>query len=230
MKKRSERETYDSFIKSNPQWEPHRDLIFAPPSEEELVENYPGVDREVASRCMERLSQFITRGAQYMMMRIEGESDRMAAMVALRKGPGLSTDDTFFHGMKPLYDQFESQKALDRVLDESKKRGFVPDKNSVYFPNLARFKGDPEAYVSRAQGRSYIKKLLEKRGWESDGAVKVKGREATSDPYDRKNRKLLGEDVISKYAGKMVEQDPSLKRISRQELREKVIEKHGPKD
>ena len=84
--------------------------------------------------------------------------------------------------------------------------------------------------VTRAMGRSYIKKLLEKRGWESDGAVKVKGRQPENDPLDAKNCVPMGNDVIQHYAAKMVAKDPSLKRLKRSELRAKVIEKHGPRN
>lgn len=217
------------FLKSNPEWKDSRDLIYAPPTADEIEKHFPDADEEILQRSGEMLSPFVTRGAQYYRMRQAGESDNLAAMVALRKGPVLSTDDTFFQGMGTLYDQFGSQQALNRTLAESKKRGFVPDKNAVYFPNLARFKGDPEAYVSRSQGRTYIRKLLERRGWESDGAVKVKGRGPEKDPYARENCIPLADDAIQQYSAKMIQKDPSLKRLSKREMREKVIEKHGPK-
>lgn len=231
MKKvKAEQDAYRDFMVANPDWAEHRDLIFCPPDADEIKSLYPDASQEILSRCMEGMSRFVSRGAQYLRMRMAGESDSLASMVALRKGPALSTDDTFFQGQGSLYDQFGSQKALDRNLAASKRHGFVPDKNDVYFPNLARFKGDPEAYVSRAQGRSYIKKLLEKRGWESDGAVKVKGRQAENDPLDAKNCVPMGNDVIQHYAAKMVAKDPSLKSLKRSELRAKVIEKHGPRN
>ncbi len=220
---------YLEFLQDNPDWAACEDLLIQPPDAEEIEKGYPDADRELLARCREMLGRYVTRGAQYTKMREAGESDKLAAMVSLRKGPVLSTDDTFFQGMQPLYEQFGSQKALDRNLAASKAQGFVPDKNAVYFPNLARRKGDPEAYVTRAQGRAYIRKLLEKRGWSAEGAVSVKGREPETDPLDRKNCIPLADDVIQRYAGKMLEKDPSLKRLSRKELRAKVIEKHGPK-
>ena len=231
MKKiKAEQDAYRDFMVNNPDWAEHRDLIFCPPDAEEIKSLYPDASRELLSRCMEGMSRFVSRGAQYLRMRMAGESDSLASMVALRKGPVLSTDDTFFQGQGTLYDQFGSQKALDRTLAASKAMGFVPPKNAVYFPNLARRKGDPEAYVTRAMGRSYIKKLLEKRGWESDGAVKVQGRQPENDPLDAKNCVPMGNDVIQHYAAKMVAKDPSLKRLKRSELRAKVIEKHGPRN
>ena len=231
MKKiKAEQDAYRDFMAANPDWAEHRDLIFCPPDAEEIKSLYPDASRELLSRCMEGMSRFVSRGAQYLRMRMAGESDSLASMVALRKGPALSTDDTFFQGQGSLYDQFGSQKALDRTLAASKAMGFVPPKNAVYFPNLARRKGDPEAYVTRAMGRSYIKKLLEKRGWASEGAVNVKAREPENDPLDAKKCIPMGNDVIQHYAAKMVAKDPSLKRLKQGELRAKVIEKHGPRN
>ena len=226
--KKAIKKFYSEFIKSNPDWLEFRDLLLAPPDAEEIRKGYPDADRELLSRCMEPLTGIVTRGAQYLRMRMSGEGDKLASMVSLRKGPVLSTDDTFFQGQGTLYDQFGSQKALDRTLAASKAMGFVPPKNAIYFPNLARKKGDPEAYVTRAMGRSYIKKLLEKRGWESEGAVRVKGRQPENDPLDPKNCVPLADDIVKQYADKMIKQDPSLKRLKKSELREKVIAKHGP--
>jgi hypothetical protein len=226
--KKAIKKFYSEFIKSNPDWVEFRDLLLAPPDAEEIRKGYPDADRELLSRCMEPLTGIVTRGAQYLRMRMSGEGDKLASMVSLRKGPVLSTDDTFFQGQGTLYDQFGSQKALDRTLAASKAMGFVPPKNAIYFPNLARKKGDPEAYVTRAMGRSYIKKLLEKRGWESEGAVRVKGRQPENDPLDPKNCVPLADDIVKQYADKMIKQDPSLKRLKKSELREKVIAKHGP--
>lgn len=220
---------YEKFIEDNQDWVLYQDLIIAPPTADELVNEYPDADSEIVNRSQEMMSRFVSRGAQYMKMRLAGESDKLATMVSLRKGPVLSTDDTFFQGSKPLYEQFGSQKALDRNLAVSKRMGFTPDPNSVYFPNLARFKGDPEAYVSRSQGRGYIRRLLEKRGWSSEGAVSVAGRGPESDPLDAKNCVPLGEDVIQRYAGKMIEKDPSLRQLGRKELRERVLDRHGPR-
>lgn len=223
----------DEFLAANPQWVEAEEYLVVPPNAGEIAEAYPDADGELLSRCEEVLKYFakgwpITRGAQYMQMRMAGESDKMAAMVAMQKCAGLDTDDVFFSGSKPLYDQFESGKALERQLKITESHGFRPSANATYFPNLARFKGDPEAYVTRAQGRTYIRQLLERRGWSSDGGVKVAGRQPESDPLDAQNCKALGEDIIRKRMSSMVKSDPSLKGVSRRELRQRIVAQHGP--
>lgn len=204
------------------------DLILSPPDGDELVSKWEDVDRQLLGRCLEYIAQGVTRGAQYWMMRERGSNDKFAAMVALQAGPVLSTDDTFFQGQKPLYEQFGSQKHLDRYIKAAKKRGFTPSPNSTYFSSLARFPGDPEAFVTRAQGRSYIRKLCEQRGWACEGAVKVDHREPESDPLAYENCKPLGEDLIRNREEQMIQKNPELKRADRRELREQILAKHGP--
>lgn len=41
-------------------------------------------------------------------------------------------------------------------------------RNSVYYPMLARFPGDPEAVCSN---RTEIKRLVKRRGWKCEGMV-----------------------------------------------------------
>ena len=215
-----------------PQFSKCPDLVFAPPDRKEILKEWGGsgftVDQQVLERCMEMIDHTITRGAQYWMMRFNGSSDSFAAMIALQQGPGINTDDTFFHGSKPLYDQFGSQQHLDRYLKAAKRRGFTPSVNSTYFPSLARFAGDPEAFVTRAQGRGYIRKLCEKRGWACEGAVKVDHREPESDPLAPEKCTPLGEDIISNRASEMMNKNPDLRFMNRKDLREQIIDKHGP--
>ena len=215
------------FVANNPEWQANADLIYVPPTWDEIAESYEDASTDVLDRCMEFIGPMVTRGAMYIRLRKEGNSHNWAAMCALQKGPALSTDDTFFQGSKPLYDQFESQKHLDGYLKESAKRGFVPNKNAVYFPGIARFRGDPEAYVTRAQGRTYIKGLLERRGWACEGAVKTAHRQPEDDPLAARNCVRLADNIIIDRAKTMQKQDPSVKRMSRQALREKIIAEHG---
>jgi hypothetical protein len=230
MKRYTQKVIIEKFLEQNPDWSKYPDLITNPPTAEELQVEFKDVDPEVLRRHGEWIAALVTRGAFYFRARMQGSSDRAAAMYALQKTARIETDDVFFQGAKPLYEQFESQQALNRTLRESKKRGFTPDKNAIYYPNLARFRGDPEAYVTRAMGRSYIRKLLENRGWSAEGGVNVKGREPESDPLDAKNCKPLGEDIVRRRMSEEIKKNPDLARgKNRKELRQKIIERHGSK-
>ena len=214
------------FVAANPEWADDIDLVPFPPGPDELAEEYPEVDSDLLEHCMEVVNPGVTRGAFYMHMRRKGESHSMADMLALQRPMGLDTDDVFFSGSKPLLEQFESERALKRNIAGAKRHGFTPPMNSTYFPNLARFPNDPEAYVTRAQGRGYIRKLLDKRGWACEGGVKAEHREPEYDPLEA--APALAPGLVAEKARAMVEKDPALRKLKRQELRERVLDKHGP--
>lgn len=222
----------DEFLRVNPDWVMHADLVVAPPNLSEVFNWYsdtggPMLDAIDEPYLVGRFA--VTRGAIYCRMRAMGESRNMAEMVAMQTGPGLNTDAVFFSGSKPLYDQFESQSNLNRYLKAAKQHGFTPGKHSTYISSIARFPGDPEAWVDQTQGRGYIKRLMEKRGWACDGAVNVVGREPESDPLAPENCKPLADDIVKIRERKMLQGNPDLARLNRSELRRRIIDKHGAK-
>lgn len=85
---------------------------------------------------------------RYAACLVEGSSPRLADMLASRQAPALMTDAVFMQGHP-----------------EARK----------YMPSLARFPGDPEAFVS---GRGDIDRVLRERGWGAEGAVNRKPRES----------------------------------------------------
>jgi hypothetical protein len=90
-----------------------------------------------------------------------------------------------------------------------------------YFSGLARFHGDPEAFVD---SKDDIRKLCERRGWSCEGAVNVKAREV-----EPKAGPVLAPDIVESLVDDMIDKDPGLATKHRQELREAAIDKHGPK-
>ena len=227
MSKSENQEVLADFLEKNPEWHDYADLLVVPPSPGEISDEYPGTSSDVLDRADEIMAGGYTRGAFYVRLMSSGQSQSMAEMLALQKGPGLDTDDVFFSGSKPLYDQFGSQKHLDRFLKQAKARGFTPPVNSTYYPNLARFPGDPEAFVTRAQGRSYIKKLCESRGWECSGGVKAEYREPERDPYE--TAPALADDIVRESMAEEIKKNPEMSKQERRQLRSKVIKKHSHK-
>lgn len=217
------------FLKEHPEWTQDQDLVRVPPTAYEVETEYPESAGMDLLRDPGAMSTFgVTRLALYVSIRRKGEDHKWAVMLASQQGPALNTDATFFEGMPRLYEQIGSQRRLNKMLAVAAKHGFKPNPTDVYQPGLARFQGDPEAFVPATGGRSYIRKLCEKRGWACEGAVKVKAAEPLSDPLAPENCKPLGEDIIRDRAAEMVRKNPDLKRKSRRELREAVLEKHGP--
>lgn len=230
----------DKFFADNPDWRPFADLVAIPPLPEELMKEFHNVSSEVLARCMEFVKEgggFVTRGAIYCRVRREGEeygenADRWATMLCLNAPPGIQTTDTFWMGRKPWHEVYGSPDTkqnntyVNHVKRELAKRGVNLKPNDEYMPELARFVGDPEAVVSFDGARSYIKNLCEKRGWACEGAVSVDHREPDSDPYD--NAPAMDERLIRQKGRQMVQKDPSLKKLPRRELRQKVLDRFGP--
>jgi hypothetical protein len=160
----------------------------------------------------------------YIKMRREGNTHRFSDMVACQTGPGLMTDSVFFAGQPRIGDQFVDDAQRKRVFKVAKQHGYTPGVNDVYEPGLARFQGDPEAFVPPTGGRGYIRKLCEKRGWACEGAVKTAHRPPEKDPYE--HSVPLAEDLIRDHMQHEIKKDPSL-RTKKKELREKIIAKHG---
>lgn len=233
MKKKSKTFTkIDELTSRFPDWTSYLDLLIAPPTAEEALEQYPELRTDVILSHPMKLTTFgVPMISLYYKQRLEGVPHKLASMVASQRGPRVNTDDTFFAPMKTLSEQFASESELKVMLRIAKKQGFTPGMNHVYVPQLARFRGDREAYVSRTDGRAQIRKICEQRGQElsvntSDSSMKATHRQPESDPYESAPK--IAENLIGKYANRMAKKDPSLRGKSRRELREMVIQKHGP--
>lgn len=217
----------DRWIASHSEWRGHADLLIRVPFVREVLMEYPD-----AIGCDSMEGQFASDGsprlAFYVRLRREGKDHRWAEMFASQRAPGAVTDDTFFAGIPRLAEQIGSDKQVDRYVKAARKHGYNPSPNDVYQPGLARFPGDPEAFVSRTKGRGYIKELCQRRGWGCSGSVNVQAAEPTSDPYSKANTIPMGKDLVAQYSRELIKQNPDLKTKSRAELRRMVLAKHGP--
>lgn len=227
----------ETFFRDNDDWRPHADLVAYPPTPAEMMKEYTDVNPEVLARCMEFVSEgggVVTRGAIYLRIRHEDKKagDKWAAMLALQAPPGVQTTDTFWAGRKSWVDVF-GERYANTVKEGFARKGINIPSNAEYMPELVRpgygpKNPDPEAIVPFGGGRSYIKRICEQRGWSCHGAVNVEEREPDSDPLAPENCVALAPNIIRKKMKEMVKQNPSLKRVPRQALRERVLAKYGP--
>jgi hypothetical protein len=107
-----------------------------------------------------------------------GCTPKLAAMLATRSFPGFSTDDTFMKGGKSG-EQFASNPGMYTHFAQMAEADGVSICGRKYIHGLARFPGDPEAWVS---GKSDVLRILKERGWASTGAVEYTPPEPTSAP------------------------------------------------
>jgi len=216
----------DGFFESHPNFRPYADLVVIPPSREELVEEFPeaGSDSDFAMDQYTR-TQPLTRYALYVISRREGNDHKFASMASCQRTPKGVTDDLFWNGRAHFSQMYGDDYANDirRIL---KNQGVTLGAHEDYCPELARFRGDKEAVISRSQGRGHIKRLCESRGWACEGMVNTDAREPERDPFD--NSHGMANDLVVDNAQRMVQANPDLQRKSKRELRDMVLEKHGP--
>jgi hypothetical protein len=158
---------------------------------------------------------------------------RFRDMCESHAAPGLRTETSFWSGRGSLADQWKHEpKYLEMLCRNARKRGYNPKSTDTYFQSLARpeFRdGDPQAFVSAAEGISKIKKIYEARGIEhSDGIIKTTGREA---PSMLEKPKKLANDIVHRLSAEYRKKDPEkYGKMKKNELREVVIQNHAPKD
>jgi hypothetical protein len=134
----------------------------------------------------------------YVAMRMAGESQRMAAMLARREGPALKTDAEFRKGTWGG-NQFASCPAVGHEYVSRARAAGIDPAGKVYLRGLARFPGDPGAWVS---GRLDVERIASERGWGVSGSVNVARREV-----EPMANIPVGEDIVSAAASRLMSRD-----------------------
>lgn len=150
-------------------------------------------------------------------------SEKLTEMLAARSAPKAQTDREFFAGQGTLADQFSgNDDQLNKVIGNAKKHGYKPQYTDTYVPALAKFAGDPAAFVSASGGRGHVQRVCERRGWTCNGSVNVKGR-----PSDPGPDTVLGENLVQEAVDNLSIKNPDLARkATKRELREEAIHQH----
>lgn len=166
------------------------------------------------------------------LVQVSGPPEDQAALrrkfediVESKQGPGLSTDSTFFSGAGTLDRQFGKDKqALQEVVTGAKRSGFRPTGNELYQPSLARFPGDPRAFISQADGKAKVRKIVEETGTGCEGAITVKAREPEQEPQVKHK---LAPQIVRRHLREKLK-NPDNARRDRRELVEQIVHEHGP--
>jgi hypothetical protein len=163
--------------------------------------------------------------AFYERMRDEGTSHSLAEVFATQQSPGIAgTDSNFFAGL-------HSGNHLDRwpgpvrraYLAKAKAAG-VDISGCVYLPSLARFPGDPLAWV---RGRGDVKKLCEQQNLTSHGAVEHQADESRIAETAAKRSVPIAPDIVERELAKELTKHPE-KKLKVQETREEVADRIMP--
>lgn len=154
-----------------------------------------------------------------------GCTPRLADMLASRSFPGTKgTDRAFLQGRPTDGAQFEHVPLVGRHHLALAERAGVSVTGKVYNGTLARFPGDPEAWVS---GLGDVRRVCESRGWAAEGAITVK---APSDVEPVATPYRVADDLVERYVEDAIDENPDLapKRAAvKEELAHKLAGIHG---
>lgn len=154
-----------------------------------------------------------------------GCAPRLAEMLALQQPPGCQTDREFTLGQGTLAQQFDGEEqVLEQLVAKSKRMGYTPDYTDVYTPTLVRPEvgpGDPQAFVPAVNGRSHVKRVLERNNWSGYGMVNRKRVEVEPEPGPPIDPEIVGREV-----GRMIHENPSLA-PRRAQLAEEFVHRHA---
>ena len=208
------------FIDANPAFEKDIALLLVPPSPGEARDEFPDTPAYLLENPWEQIKPGITRLAFYVVQRRDGASANWAEITATQQCARVDTDAVFFSGLTGFGEQMSENDSKRMVKASQRLHGFTPPPGAIYFSSLAQSKGDPAAYVTRSQGRSYIKKLIESRGGIMSRDGEVTWRQPESDPFDSSTP--IASDLLEDAVQRESKKNPG-KKVNRKELREKVI-------
>jgi hypothetical protein len=183
------------------------DLAVPAATDHDAIEFY-GDSRHTVEDCV-----------NYARMRRMGESHRMAEILALRTFPATRTDKEFLKG---THEQFADAPGVgDRYKAIAEAHGLNTN-GLVYIRGLARFPGDPQAWVS---GRGDVSRIAEERGWGVHGAVEVERREVEPEPDI-----TVADDIVADLATDLVEEgmDPREATQLARDIRSGKVDDYDP--
>lgn len=174
------------------------------------VERWPTVSDDV--RVQDR----------YAAMRAAGESHSMAEMLATRSFPGLKgTDAVFMEGRKLGGQQFESlPRHMGQMYLEEAAKANVNVSGKYYLGTVARFPGDPKAWVS---GLGDVRRIAKERGVAVVGAVNIDAPKY-ADGYVPPEKYRVDDSIVAEHVDNVIGERPaSLRELA--DVRESVAKR-----
>lgn len=151
-----------------------------------------------------------TQQAAYEKMRADGESHNMAEMLATRSLPGLKTDTNFMARRR-------RRQRLPRAYYEMAKKAGVNTEGRWFCGDVAKYPGDPEAWV---EGRGDIKRICEKNNWRAEGEVECNAKPL--DVPDGDGKYYVADDIVKREVSRLGKLDPGL--VDTPQRRERTTE------
>ena len=180
-----------------------------------------GLTREQAEELCERKAHHptltgVTFNGQWVSLSPSSSPDTLRAMLESGQAPQSKTDREFWAG------RWEDEDQITRRYRKEAEASGVSTNGKFYSSSLARFPGDPQAFVS---DRHDVQKLIESRpGWQVSGMVQAQGAPIDAEPVDVP----LADDILDGRVGVELLKNPGLREKPREEVREAVAKKATP--
>jgi hypothetical protein len=180
-------------------------------------------DTDLACSGFREISRQEAVQLEYIALRAEGLSHNLAEMFALQAPPQIAGTDAIFLQGHDRGNQWEGQEYVGDMYKAEARAAGVDVTGKVYLGGLARYPGDPEAWVS---GRGDVKRVCEQRGWGCTGAVKVKAAEPLGPP----ETVALADDIVDDKVAEIMGHVPEKERphVDVHDLREQVKDTMTP--
>lgn len=159
----------------------------------------------------------------YDALRSAIEAERLADMLESGQTPHCISDQTY---MKDHINggQFAKSPHMGNYYRHITEQNGGNTNGKRYISGLARFPGDPEAWVS---GRDDIKRVIESRpGWSCEGTVNIDGKKNSPPPPPAVD---VADDLVNKYTEVVASTLPDPERIDLVDLKEQVKERIRPR-
>jgi hypothetical protein len=161
--------------------------------------------------------------ARYIEMRLKGEKHPMAELLAVRKFPSFKTDSTFNKG-RVNGSQFEDCPLRGDWLRARAEEAGVSTTGKFYSSGLARFPGDPKAWVSN---RNDVLRVARENGMSVSGDVNY-----TAPETDPGADLAVAPEILAREVDAYMAANPDARRGDAEETVREVItgqvDKHEP--
>lgn len=194
-----------------------------------LMKKYPEFTKDFS------LKRSVTALCRYLALRENGQDHKWAVMLATKQFPGIKTDTNYAaeirRGGGSRIGDLYSDREIAHFQAVAKKKGVSINPNYHYVPSMARYPGDPRAFLDPQEARSAMKRHCEDQGI-GCAELGTKHRQPEKDPLD------LGDYLSPNVANEMAmneflsdERNRSLTGKAREtkiaELNDKAKEKHA---
>lgn len=151
----------------------------------------------------ERVSPDPRVQSDYEEMRRGGMAHKLAEMLALQEPPSLKTDTRWMRG-QVNFNQFANDPWTGTQYRRVAEQAGVNIEGAVYKHQLARFPGDPKAWV---RSRSDVLKIARERNLNLEGSVTHKAvDDGTPNPLDQPYR--VADDIVDAKVAEYCERNP----------------------